>query len=205
MLYKPNNSILFQRINDYRDIKKKLRYKPIENRFMNPKNKNSSFYSIDNASNNFNSSIANYNNYAQIEKYFKKKNNELKKFGKYPSIPNFKVHRNNSVDFLYENERYKIISNKIENHENTDKKFYIKIPHFNYSCSIDKNNIFCLKYYKPKLNAKKKTIKMINLLSNIKAKNEYKVPRMVKILEKNDKIYDEIFSQPWKYRELFEN
>ena len=46
---------------------------------------------------------------------------------------------------------------------------------------------------------------MINLLNNIKAKNEYKIPRMIKILEKNDKIYDEIFSQPWKYRELFEN
>ena len=97
------------------------------------------------------------------------------------------------------------MSNKIENHENIDKRFYIKIPHFNYSCSLDKNNIFCLKYDKPKLNPKKKTIKMINLLNNIKAKNEYKIPRMIIILEKNDKIYDEVFSQPWKYRELFEN
>ena len=205
MLYRPNNTILLERINDYRNMKKKLRYKQMPYRINYRKYKNSSFYSIENTKDN--SNISN-NNYKNIENYYKQKNNnfyKLKKFGKYPNLPNFKIHKNNSVDFLYENERYKIISNKIENHENIDKRFYIKIPHFNYSCSLDKNNIFCLKYDKPKLNAKKKTIKMINLLNNIKAKNEYKIPRMIKILEKNDKIYDEIFSQPWKYRELFEN
>ena len=205
MLYKPNNTILLERINDYRSLKKKPRYKIIPYRFNYPKYKNSSFYSIENAKDN--SNISN-NNIKKIENYFKQKNNslcELKKFGKYSNLPNFKVHKNNSVDFLYENERYKVISNKIENHENIDKRLYVKIPHFNYSCSLDKNNIFCLKYDKPKLNAKKKTIKMINLLNNIKAKNEYKIPRMIRILEKNDKIYDEVFSQPWKYRELFEN
>ena len=205
MLYKPNNTILLERINDYRSLKKKPRYKQIPYRFNYPKYKNSSFYSIENAKDN--SNISN-NNIKKIENYFKQKNNslcELKKFGKYSNLPNFKVHKNNSVDFLYENERYKVISNKIENHENIDKRLYVKIPHFYYSCSLDKNNIFCLKYDKPKLNAKKKTIKMINLLNNIKAKNEYKIPRMIRILEKNDKIYDEDFSQPWKYRELFEN
>ena len=28
---------------------------------------------------------------------------------------------------------------------------------------------------------------------------------MIKIIEKNDKISDEVFGQPWKYPNIFEN
>ena len=209
MQYKQNNIISYDKKDNYRYLKGKLKYKPIFYRFNYNKYKNSSFSSNENSKNTLNISTNNYNNYSQmqIEKYFNQKYNninKLKKFGKYPSLPNFRVHKNNSLDFLYENDRYKIICNEKEKYENKNKRKYIKIPHFNYSCSLDKNNIFCLKYKKPKISDKKKTIKKINSLNNINWINEYKVPRMVKILKVNDKIYNEVFTQQWKYREFFE-
>ena len=50
---------------------------------------------------------------------------------------------------------------------------------------------------------KKKTIDIIYQLNEIN-ENEYIKPRMIKILEKNDKINKEVFYQPWKYPNLFE-
>ena len=85
MLYRPNNTILLERINDYRNMKKKLRYKQMPYRINYRKYKNSSFYSIENTKDN--SNISN-NNYKNIENYYKQKNNnfyKLKKFGKYIS------------------------------------------------------------------------------------------------------------------------
>ena len=206
MLSRYNNQSLEEKIDNYSNIINKYGYKQFNYGTNNSKN-NRSTNSIENSKKNFNIS-ANYCNYTRlIKNIFNKKSNfgEYKKLSKYPSLPNFKVHKNNSVDFIYENEKYKILANKIEEHEKKNKKKILKLPNFNYSCCLDKNNIFCIKYIKPKENIKKKTIRIIYQLNNIKTKNDYKIPRMVKILKKNDKIYDEVFSQPWKYREIFEN
>ena len=205
MIYKHNNQSLIEKIDNYSYKINKYGFNP--SKYGTNYSKNSlKANSIDNSKKPLNISANYYNNSSLIKKIFDKKSSigEYKKLSKYPSLPNFKVHKNNSVDFLYENEKYKIIINKIEEHEMKKAKKILKLPYFNYSCCLDKNNIFCLKYIKPKETIKKKTIRIIHQINNIKSKNDYKIPRMVKILKKNDKIYDEVFSQPWKYPELFE-
>ena len=189
------NKNLIQKIDNLNRIKSRLNKESHYKYIL--KNKS---YSLENSKNNLNISRNFTNN--------KKRNNynicKYKKISKIPSLPSFGVDKHNSVDIIYENEKYKIITNKIEQDKEKRNKI-IKIPRFNYSCCLDKNNMFCLKYYKPKENIKKKTIKFIYQLNNIKSKKEYKKPRMINILEKNNKIYYEVFSQPWKYPEIFKN
>ena len=205
MLYKrKHKSVNFKNkeynLNDkpspYKYIRSKLRYKSnCHNNSMSNLNISTNYYN--------NSQIRNYYNITR-----NKKNNFLsqknKKINQYQTIPIFKVNKRNSISIICENEKYKIICNRIE--ENTSRnKLFLNLPKFNYSCSIDKNNIFCLKYKEPKENIRKKTINMIYQLNNIKTKNQCKKPRMIKIIEKNDKIHDEIFSYPWKYPYLFKD
>ena len=208
MIYKHNNQSLIEKIDNYSNMINKYSSKPFNYGGVNySKNFGGRPSSIENSKNNLNISANYHNNSRLIKKMFNKKSNfgEYKKLSKYPSLPNFKVHKNNSVDFIYENEKYKIIINKIQEHEMKKTKKILKLPNFNYSCCLDKNNIFCLKYTKPKENIKKRTIRIIHQINNIKTKNDHKIPRMVKILAKNNQIYDEVFSQPWKYPELFQH
>ena len=126
-----------------------------------------------------------YNISNQLRKNYNNKNfRESRKLNKCSSLPNLgSIAINNNI---------------------IKRRIFLKVPRFNYSCCLDKNNLFCLKYKKPKENIKKKAIKMIFQLDNIKIKNQYKKPRMVKILENNNKIFNEVFSHPWKYREIFD-
>ena len=132
-------------------------------------------------------------------------NYEKKFFYQMRNLPIIKNHKSNSVYIINEEKENKIIGNGIHgNRKNNNYKLFY-LSKFNYSFSIDKNNIFCLKYKKPKENIRKRTINIINQITYNKMKDEYKQPKMIKILERNDKIHDEIFSQPWRYPNLFKD
>ena len=117
-----------------------------------------------------------------------------------PSLPLLGSRKNISSENLKDNEQYKIVQNGIEDKR---KSIYIKVPKFNYSCNLDKNNIFCLKYKKPGKNLKKNAIKNIFESNRNKIDSQHKIPRMIQILENNEKVYDEIFAQYWKYPNIF--
>lgn len=204
MQNKQNNKYLKEQIESYQSMKNKFVGKPFPYRFKSSKYRWT--HSIENTKRSLNITTNYYNNSSQTMIYNIRKNSNIhenKKFFKNESLPNFRVHKNDSVNILYENQKYKIISNKIEAHEYTRKKF-LKVPYFNYSCYLDRNNMFCLKYNEPKESIRKNTIKFIYQINNILTKKENKLPRMIKILKQNDKIYKEIFSRPWKYPQLFE-
>ena len=199
------NKTLIKKIDNLKRIKSQIDKKSSHNTYNYTIFKNKS-YSLENSKSYLNNSTnCNFSISNLIRNYYNlNKNNQYKKFNKYPSLPNFRVNKNNSVDIIYENEKYKIITNKIE--ENQEKKYFFrKIPRFNYSYRVDKNNVVCLKYDKPKDNIKKKTIKMIYKLNSIKNNKDYILPRMIKIIKNNKKIYNEVFYQPWKYPEFFQN
>ena len=81
---------------------------------------------------------------------------------------------------------------------------YLFRNNFSYSCRMDKNDTFCLKLNKKlKESEKQKKIGLINEQIN-KENYEYKLPRMVNILKKNNCVYNEIIYHPRKYPDLFQ-
>ena len=199
-------------------FKIKIKDKSFPNIIQKIKNKSSSYY-VDKSSNNNISSHSNIlKTNSQVNHMNKKfqnnfmgKNNKMenKKLNKYASLPNIgkKMDKYNSIQINYDKyiDKYKIITTREDENQDIQKRIYLYRPRWQYSCCLDNNNIFCLKFREPKENFKKKTIDFIYKLNSIYEKNEYIKPRMIKIIEKNDKISDEVFGQPWKYPNLFEN
>lgn len=176
-------------IEKIKKIKFKLDNKSSQYRFNYPKILNK-HYSIGNSTNRL--------NYINSRK-------ENKKLNKYPSLPNIPRNKYNTIEVEYDDnyDKNKINRSNFYKNEDKKKKIFLYQPRWNYSCGLDNNNIFCLKSKEPKENMKKKTIDIIYQLNEIN-ENEYIKPRMIKILEKNDKINKEVFYQPWKYPNLFE-
>jgi len=200
-------------------FKIKIKDKPIPNRIKNIKIKSSSHY-FDKSSNNNISSHSNiYKTNDQALTHMNKKfehnfigkiqKMENKKLNKYSSLPNIgkKTNKYKSIQIHYDKfvDKYKIITTREDENQDIQKRIYLYRPRWQYSCYLDNNNIFCLKYSKPKETFNKKTIDFIYKLNSIYEGNEYIKPRMIKIIEKNDKISDEVFGQPWKYPNIFEN
>ena len=134
------NKTLIKKIDNLKRIKSQIDKKSSHNTYNYTIFKNKS-YSLENSKSYLNNSTnCNFSISNLIRNYYNlNKNNQYKKLNKYPSLPNFRVNKNNSVDIIYENEKYKIITNKIE--ENQEKKYFFrKIPRFNYSYRVDKNN-----------------------------------------------------------------
>jgi len=214
-----NSKELEDKIGIKNKFKIKIKEKSFPNRIQNIKNKSSSYY-VDKSSNNNLSSNSNIlkTNSQVLNKMNKKfphnfmgKNSimENKKLNKYASLPNIgkKIDKNNSIQLHYDKyvDKYKIITTREDESQDIKKRIYLYRPRWQYSCCLDNNNIFCLKFREPKENFKKKTIDFIYKLNSINEKNEYIKPRMIKIIEKNEKISDEVFGQPWKYPNLFES
>ena len=212
-----------KKLEDKIDIKNKFKIKIKDNSFPNRiktiKNKSSSYY-VDKSSNNNISSRSNIlKTKSQVlnqmskkfEHNFMEKSNKMenKKLNKYASLPNIgkKNDKYNSIQVNYDKyiDKYKIITTREDENQDIQKRIYLYRPRWQYSCCLDNNNIFCLKFREPKENLKKKTIDFIYKLNSIKESNDYIKPRMIKIIEKNDKISDEVFGQPWKYPNLFED
>ena len=206
---KPKYTSLFNKNKKYnKNDKRAISYKIIDIKLKkNKRFQNYNLFSELNINTDFHEDNQMKNSYKKLMKnveknYFTLKN---KRFYQMKNLPIIKNNNNNLVSAVHEQKYYKIIDKRIignEENKNCKNKLF-SLPQFNYSFSLDKNNIFCLKYKKPKENFRKQTINFINQITYNNDKDEYKQPKMIQILERNDKIYDEVISQPWKYPNLF--
>ena len=140
--------------------------------------------------------------------FLKKKNKSLLE----PKYPKKKLNFENIK--IYKGKIIEVPNNKEINKKNNEKEIkllkdfkkrniYLFRSNCNYSCSMDKNNTFNIKFKdKPKENLKQETINII-YEQNRRYDNEYKLPRMVGIEKKNQFIFNEVVYHQWKYPDLF--
>ena len=117
-----------------------------------------------------------------------------------------KIYKGNPIEVdnikEFKNNKSDIKEKKVINEFNK-RNIYLYKNNFRYSCCVDKNDTFTLKLNnKPKESFKQKVIKLINSQGNLD-NYEFKYPRMINIIKRNNYIYDEILYQPWKYPDLF--
>ena len=141
------------------------------------------------------------NNYLDI-----KKSNSMIKLGnknKFKEFEKIKIYKGNVIEVSDKNELYKDNKKQMKISKEFNKRnLYLFQKNFNYSGKVDKTETFNLRSNKPKEKFKERVIKFINNQINIE-NNEFKYPRMVNILKRNNIIYDEVAYQPWKYPDLF--
>ena len=141
--------------------------------------------------------LNNIKNYSSILE--NKKERRIKEFEKFKIYKGTAMRIPNYPDLNINNKKEMEIS-KGYNKRNV----YLFRKNFSYSCNMDKNDTFCLKLNKKlKKSAKQKKISSINEKINLE-NYEYRLPRMVNIIKKNNNLYDEVIYQPWKYPDLFQ-
>lgn len=139
-----------------------------------------------------------YINYRRNNSLIENKN---KKFIK--DFERIKIFKGKAVEITNRNEQNKRNRKNINiSNEYNKRHIYLFKSSFNYLCGMDKNDIFCMKIIKnPKEKIKQKAISLVNKQINLE-NYEFKIPRMVNILNRNKFLYDKIFYQTWKYSSL---
>ena len=139
-----------------------------------------------------------YINYRRNNSLIENKN---KKFIK--DFERIKIFKGKAVEITNRNEQNKRNRKNINiSNEYNKRHIYLFKSSFNYLCGMDKNDIFCMKIIKnPKKKIKQKAISLVNKQINLE-NYEFKIPRMVNILNRNKFLYDKIFYQTWKYSSL---
>jgi hypothetical protein len=135
------------------------------------------------------------------------KSNSMIKLGnknKFKDFEKIKIFKGKAVEILNNNELNKTNKNELKLSKEFNKRnIYLYKKNFNYSCNVDKSNTFSLRLNNnPKDNFKERIINLINSQINME-NNEFKYPRMVNIIKRNNFIYDEVAYQPWKYPDIF--
>ena len=161
---------------------------------------------------NFNQTITimdNIRNNSTIPKYYLnyRRNNPLFDYRTKKSLKDFekiKIYKGKAMEIFEKYEQNKQNKKKINlSNEYNKRHVYLFQNDFNYSCGMDKNEIFCLRMNKkPRERKKQEAISLVNKQINIE-NYEFKLPRMVSILKRNDFLYNKILYQPWKYPFLF--
>ena len=135
------------------------------------------------------------------------KSNSMIKLGnknKFKDFEKIKIFKGKAVEISNNNELNKTNKNELKISKEFNKRnIYLYKKNFNYSCNVDKANTFSLRLNNnPKDNFKERIINLINSQINME-NNEFKYPRMVNIIKRNNFIYDEVAYQPWKYPDIF--
>ena len=123
---------------------------------------------------------------------------------KYKDFEKIKIFKGKAVEIFDNNELNKTNKNEFKISKEFNKRnIYLYKKNFNYFCNVDKSNTFSLRLNKkPKENFKEEIINLINSQINVE-NNEFKYPRIVNIIKRNNFIYDEVAYQPWKYPDIF--
>ena len=140
----------------------------------------------------------------RISNLIHKKNKSLirrEEKNKSEDFENIKIFKGNIVEIS--NNKSKSKKELRLSKEFNKRNLYLFRNNFNYSCSMDKSDMFSIKSNnKPKESFKQKMINFINNQIN-QENTEIKYPRMLNIVRRNNFLYDTIMSQPWKYPDLF--
>ena len=182
-----SNNVNFKQINNSR---KKLDFVA---KNMNP-NINQTITIMDNIRNK--STIPKYYiNYRRNNPLFQNNINNLTK-----DFEKIKIYKGKAVKILNKNEQNKKNQKEINMSNDYNKRhIYLFQNAFNYSCGMDKNEILNINMNKkPRERIKQNAINLVNDQINIE-NYEFKLPRMVSILRRNDFLYDKLYYEHWKY------
>ena len=135
------------------------------------------------------------------------RSNSMIKLGnknRFRDFEKIKIYKGKAIEVIDNKELNKTNKNELKLSKEFNKRnIYLYKKNFNYSCNVDKSNTFSLRLNKkPKENFKEQIIDLINSQINVE-NNEFKYPRMVNIIKRNNFIYDEVAYQPWKYPDIF--
>ena len=137
---------------------------------------------------------------------YKKSNSLLKseKQNKFKDFENIKIFKGKIVEISNNKECDNRNENELKiSNEFKKRNLYLFRNNCCYSCRMDKDDIFSIRFNKkPQENMKQKVIHIINNQIN-QENTEFKYPRMICILKRNNFLHDEIMTQPWKYPDLF--
>ena len=147
----------------------------------------------------------NLRNKSAIPKYYinYRRNNPLyqyntKKFTK--DFEKIKIFKGKAIKILNKNEQSKHNQKEINISNDYNKRHIYLYPNtFNYSCGMDRNEILNINMNKkPRERKKQNIIHLVNNQINIE-NYEYKLPRMISILRRNDFLQDQLYYEQWKY------
>jgi hypothetical protein len=139
-----------------------------------------------------------YINYLRNNSLIENKNKKLIK-----DFERIKIFKGKAIEILNRNEQNKRNKKNIKiSNEYNKRHLYLFKSSFNYLCGMEKNEIFCMNMNKkPIENEKQKFINFVNNQINLE-NYEFKIPRMVNILNRNKLLKDKIFYQTLKYTSL---
>ena len=149
--------------------------------------------------------------------YFKYKKIDNNNIGKYNPNDKFRVIRNKPKTAAIKNYRYYYKENAIYDNDsnftkNTINKNKMKLnnnkPVWNYSYYYDEkknNNDKCFRLLKQNKSYKKLRIKNLLEYKNPYTVDEWQKPRMIRILERNSLIKEEIMLKPWLFFSNIDN